>query len=294
MLPIRRKINNITTTVTSHLSKARNSFDEMDSKNKIIIMIIIICACILINILYNYFFNYKNENETRYNVKYFKEGKNCLNNPVIYKNDKLDITGEGGQFTYSVWVKIDDWYSNYGEWKTIFRKGSKTDKNLLDWCSYSEQSPGIYLGNKVNNLLVVMTTTDYKGIRLEKCNINNIPIKEWVLITLVVNNNKLEIYLNAKLEKTCVYKGTIKNNNGVLNVNSPIGFNGLLANLEYFNVALQQNEIYKLLEDRPTFDKLDNQFDTNICASGNNDKKIKDMDLKNVLQITKGKFKDKL
>ena len=292
MLPnrIRRGAQHIRDRVRDTITDTTQQISELDTKGKIFLVIGFICIFIFLNFLYKKIFKKKKE-KFSYTVKYFDEGKNCLNNPVIYNNPRLNNTGEGGQYTYSVWLRINNWYSNYNKWKTIFRKGSETDINLTDWCSYSEQSPGLYLGNKINNLRVVLTTTNSNGLQLEKCDINNVPIKNWFLLTIVVNNNNLSIYINAKLERTCVFSGIIKNNNGPININSPLGFDGLLANLEYFNISLDQTEILQMLKNKPNYDVIKNQYDTNICTTNIDTPNI---DYKQVFKNQNKEFREKL
>ena len=239
------------------------------SKLPLIVGIIIIFIILLL--LIKKFF--KKAKPSHYIVEYFPEGKSASGTPFSVINPHLNNVGEGGEYSYSVWLRIADWYATYGTWKTIFRKGNDSEDALTKWCSYSQQAPALYFADDINNLRAVVTTTNADGLQLEYCDIMNVPIKEWFNIVMVINGNFMVLYINGRMERTCVFNGVVKNNNGPLSVNSPRGFNGLLAKLEYFGKALEPNEIESLAynTESPKYKKIsESPSDKNICSGSNN------------------------
>ena len=289
MVAITRKMNDIKNQLSSQVYSANNKFNELSMNQRLVFILGFLFVLYLMKKVYNKLF--KGEKK-KYVVSYFNDGKNAKNSPVYFSSPNLNNSGEGGQFTYTIWLYLSDWYSTYGTWKTIFRKGNRSKKDLTKWCSYSDQAPGMYFCDKKNDIRVVMTTNTEDGIQLEYCDIHNVPIKKWFFIALVIDNNTMAIYRNCLLERTCVYKGSIKNNNGPLNVTTPNGYNGMLSNLTYYNSALDPSDIQLICKTRGygkkggeicssnnvnsepithinnTFDKIfDNERDDDVCKS---------------------------
>jgi hypothetical protein len=86
----------------------------------------------------------------------------------------------------------------------------------------------------------------------EICDLVELPIQRWVHIGVVLWNRTTDIYLNGKLVRSCILKGIPKiPNKENLYVASDGGFDGSMAQLRYFNRALNATEMYKLYSKGP-------------------------------------------
>lgn len=68
---------------------------------------------------------------------------------------------DDNKYTYSMWLKVTNWYFNYGKWKHVFHHGSAVSMSCskkMDWDNVKLQSPGIWLGPEKNDLRVVLST----------------------------------------------------------------------------------------------------------------------------------------
>jgi hypothetical protein len=67
----------------------------------------------------------------------------------------------GNDCTYSMWLYIADWNTNYGKWKAVFSKSPTfpTCSSSVKWDMVPNQCPGVWLGDTLNNLRVVVQTT---------------------------------------------------------------------------------------------------------------------------------------
>lgn len=120
-----------------------------------------------------------------------------------------------------------------------------TDKNLMntmkDNTLYTSQINDFFKANIVvdeNNLIDSTSTCDYKSLELST----------WNNVSLVMNSKTLEIYLNGKLVKSCVYHSYFKVDNTGLKVSylqQSAGFDGYLSRIQVFNTVLNPDEIYK-------------------------------------------------
>jgi len=114
----------------------------------------------------------------------------------------------------------------------------------------------------------------------DKCNIvNGIEYQRWILIAVTANGRTLDVYVDGKLSRSCVYKGLndlgVATGNGSITVgrnNSSTGIiNGVFSTTEYYNYALTPDIIWGIYQNGPaltnTSSFLANLFSTNIDLS---------------------------
>lgn len=154
---------------------------------------------------------------------------------------KIDNSEQGMEFTYSVWIFIQDWTKG---WKNILVKG---DRNNSPGTSAS-RSPGLWLYPDTNALYARINTAASPN---EGCDIKNIPLQKWVHIAYILNNRTVDIYIDGKLERSCVLRGVPIRNNKPLYVCDNNGYFGKISNLVYYKYALKPNEVYDVYSKGP-------------------------------------------
>lgn len=155
------------------------------------------------------------------------------------KTFELENSDEGLEFTYSFWIYIHNWNYRRGEWKNIFIKGD--DKG--DALGSENRAPGIWLYPNTNDLHARINTYANPN---EGCDIKNIPLQKWVHISMVLNNRTVDMYVDGKLERSCVLMGVPKLNEDKLHVATDGGFMGKISKLQYFKNALTPDKIYEI------------------------------------------------
>ena len=82
----------------------------------------------------------------------------------------------------------------------------------------------------------------------------NIPLQKWVHIGYVLNNRSIDIYINGKLQRTCVLKGLPipLNPKDKLRITVSGGFYGKVGRTQYFARSLRPEEIASLYYRGPT------------------------------------------
>lgn len=166
-------------------------------------------------------------------------------NTFTVKNSDLGL-----EFSYSVWIYIQDW--THG-WKNIFVKGTGSPGSTPQTQSESSTSnqlraPGLWLYPDTNSLHARINTFASPN---EGCDIKNIPLQKWVHIGYVLNNRTVDMYIDGKLERSCVLRGVPKLNDSDLIVCDNNGFFGKISNLVYYKYALKPNDIYNLYSNGP-------------------------------------------
>jgi hypothetical protein len=157
------------------------------------------------------------------------------------KRQRVPYPVDGLAFTYSFWMYVSDWNYNFGKWKNIFIKGND-----------DRRAPGLWLYPKTNSLHArINTHADYN----EGCDVRNIPLQKWVHIVYVLNNRTVDIYVDGKLERSCVLRGVPVLNNDPVSVAEDGGFYGQLAKMQYFTRPLMPEEIVEMYSEGPYLPK---------------------------------------
>jgi hypothetical protein len=163
---------------------------------------------------------------------------------------RSDNQERGIEFTYSVWLFIDDLVYQEGQYRHVFHKGN-------DNINYTQQpigmnqpnnAPGLYIDPNTNALVVVMNT--FNDIE-ERVTIDDIPINKWVCVQIRVEDHQLDTYINGKLTKRLIMKGVPKQNYGNVYVAMNGGFSGYISELRYFNYGLGTGEIQSIVDNGP-------------------------------------------
>jgi len=160
---------------------------------------------------------------------------------------------EGIEFTWSVWIFIDDLTYNSGRYRCVFYKGNDYAKNSNSTdealgLNFPNNAPGLYIAPNSNSLVVIMNTFTVIN---EEITIDNIPMNKWVNVIIRCQNNKLDIYINGTIIKSYHLHGVPKQNYGDVYIAPNGGFSGYISNLRYYNYALGTVAISKLVNYGP-------------------------------------------
>lgn len=166
--------------------------------------------------------------------------------PVIRSKNEND----GIEFTYSVWLYIDDLEYGKGKYKHIFHKGNDKFATSGENVGLNQPNngPGLYIDKDTNNLVVIMNT--FNNIN-EKVIVRNIPLNKWINVILRVQGRNLDVYINGTIVLRHKFSGVPKQNYGDIYVNLDGGYSGLLSALRYFDEGLNTREILNLVNKGP-------------------------------------------
>lgn len=171
---------------------------------------------------------------------------------------------QGLEFTWSVWLHIEDFVYKQNEYKHVFHKGNMNinHNDMPIGLNKPNNAPGLYITPNTNNLLVIMNTFDKIN---EEVIVEDIPLNKWVnVIIRVTNQTQLDVYINGILTKRHILSGVPKQNYGDVFVTANGGFDGKLSKLQYFNKALGTSAIQKIVTDGPDLtEKSKNLLDSN-------------------------------
>jgi hypothetical protein len=178
--------------------------------------------------------------------------------PIYRSNNQR----EGLEFTWSVWINIDDYSYKQGQFKHVFHKGnnnisSKDTGAGIAGVNFPNNSPGLYItplkvdkkrGNTAGLLIKMNSFTKID----EDVTVNGIPLNKWVnIIIRVTKQNQLDVYINGTLVKRHMLVSVPKQNYGDVYASLNGGFSGNTSDLRYFEKALGTSQIQAIYAKGP-------------------------------------------
>ena len=157
-------------------------------------------------------------------------------------------------FTYSIWIYVDDWNYKFGQPKIVV---SRQDEN-------TKQSPVIALDNNENSLKVSMYVySDTGNIDGENftCSVKHVPLQKWVHVMVSVYNRTLDVYVDGKLSRSCLLPGVPKvdSSKNVL-ITPGGGFSGSTSGFQYFDNESEPQKAYEIYRSGWTGNFFNNLF----------------------------------
>ena len=113
----------------------------------------------------------------------------------------------------------------------------------------------------------------------DRCDIiNGIEFQRWVLVSVVANSRTLDVYIDGKLARSCVYKSGFAigakggNATAYFGLNNGGNLKGYFANGNFFKYALTPDAVWKIYQDGPagpysTWNWLMSLFSVNVTLN---------------------------
>lgn len=211
-------------------------------KNKWFLMILL--GLIISGLIYLYF-------HLNYGVNQMLLIRDCTprNQTVEVDVGKISLPKDGVNWSYNMWIYIQDWAFNNGNPKVFLSKPNSMKMQL------GAETPTVKLDIYTDN-------NKYESIEISKfCEENDLcadglDIERWNMITVTVNSKNIRFYHNGKLILGKKLDGLPKLGDSVLTVGKGAGsdkraFHGRITNLKFVKHTLDQGEINKLYREKP-------------------------------------------
>jgi len=175
------------------------------------------------------------------------QNPNVKGSKPIYRSTNQ---ADGLEFSWSVWININDLKYNEGQYKHIFHKGNDKINNKVApyGLNFPNNGPGLYIAPNANDLVIIMNT--FNNIN-EEITIKDIPLNKWINVMIVVENTTLDVYINGTIARRHELSSVPKQNYGDVYVSMNGGFSGYTSNLRYFDKSLGLNEIQNIVNEGP-------------------------------------------
>lgn len=188
------------------------------------------------------------------------------------------------RYSVSLWIQIDDWYDNHALWRSVVYQGTKPDDELhmTTWGDVITKIPkqrfGVWISPYTNNLRCVVGTkvpfdtgiaTEHpnnklcKGrdcyvkvnqvndrfyYELEHVDVKNIDINTPFMLTMVIEDYSLGIYINGKLKHNIKLDGMPVPLNADCYVKPEKTYKGHLMQLRLWETGLASGLVKKQYE----------------------------------------------
>lgn len=178
-------------------------------------------------------------------------GSNMINAlPGISRNEK-----GGMEFSYTMFLYIDNYYDAtkvasanseqpLAHQSLILKKGNPATYTTDNVC------PAFVVGPTSNSITVHMNTYTDPNFKIT---LDNLPIKKWFSLALVVQGKKINVYVNGFVKKSVMANSVIKQNYYPIVFGSSKygGFNGEMTSGAYYRYALSSYQIRNLVNEGP-------------------------------------------
>jgi len=155
---------------------------------------------------------------------------------------------DGIEFSYSGWLRIDDFTFKIGVPKVIFVKGS---------ADLSTACPALVIDGNTNTLLLKVDTFGAQ----ETVSIVSVPAKKWLHFAINVNQEAVDVYINGILYAHHILSQLPKQNSASVLTSPDGGFAGKVVRIQYHPQTLTESDILsKAREQPPTGNEKDQVF----------------------------------
>lgn len=162
--------------------------------------------------------------------------------PILRSVNDVD----GLEFTWSVWMFVEDFSYRQNMYKHVFHKGN--DKFNGEGINTPNNCPGLYINKNTNDLVVLMSTFDNIN---EEILIKDLPLNKWVNVVIRVIQNQADVFINGLLTKRKIFNSIPKQNYGNVFASMNGGYSGYTSSLRYFDTGIGVAQIQSIFESGP-------------------------------------------
>jgi len=205
--------------------------------------------------------------------------------PMIVTADKLPPMYEGGEFTVSTWIYLNNWSYRAGFNKSILSIGGPNFDTIRVYLGGNrpslsvrfhtkergavptggEQAPAESLDKSTQAATFTQLQTDQTNSNMlggtSICDIPEVELQRWVQLTIAVNGRTVDVYQDGKLARSCVLPNMYRVDAGGYSAKllGYGGFGGLIGTTVMYDAALNPEEVYRKYMAGP--EAIDNMLD---------------------------------
>jgi len=190
-------------------------------------------------------------------------------NGMVSNNNSVPITTgvpqiyPGGEYSISTWIYVNGWSTTKNKPFLTLSGGGSFETLVL------------FLGKNTNKLGVRISTTNltnppsltsaemvkvtagsitpYRDDDMEKCDIESVDLQKWVNITVVLMGTTVDVYMDGKLARSCVYTTTFNANGNTptIRLGGTDAFTGFIGLTRAANFAYSPDIVYSHYQEGP-------------------------------------------
>jgi hypothetical protein len=169
--------------------------------------------------------------------------------------DKI-VDGSRNNYSFSVWVYVDEWGVNYDNNKNILAIAPGTTSPCFFALFLSPRTNDLNIYVEPSTAPSVPTTGNIFNSLKTTCGVTNFPLQTWVNISVSVYNRAIDVYIDGKLIRTCSMTkvaSAISNRSNIFiggsrtpGNNEVPGFSGFIASVVYSPEVFSPKEVWDI------------------------------------------------
>lgn len=240
----------------------------MEGNSGIATTLVQVVFYLLVVVILYYFYKYLFARETTNSAMLVDSSRQAdadAGGEIVVSSANMPRLYEGGEFTVSMWIYINNWSYRQTYNKHILSIGGQNfdtlrvylapDKNNLNVRVHTAESGSTTNTDSTTSLSASQRTTLFSNVQTGAqtiegsggCGINEIDMQRWVNVVISLNGRTCDVYIDGKLSRSCVlpsfYKVDPNGYNATLLSNG--GFGGFIAGVSIHDSALNPDSIYK-------------------------------------------------
>jgi len=190
--------------------------------------------------------------------------------PIIITSNQLPSLFEGGEFTISTWIYVNNWSHRNGNNKSIITVGGTNFDTIRIYLGGYKPQVRIRIqtqdqSNLTNSVSTSTPTSETLNQDSEvrtfemkdidtgllnassNCDLPEIDLQRWVNLTIAVNGRTVDSYVDGKLARSCVLPSNFKVDAGgyTAKLLKYGGFGGQISTTTMYDAALNPEAVYK-------------------------------------------------
>ena len=121
----------------------------------------------------------------------FTQDPNLTGSKTIYRSNNAN---GGIEFTWSVWIYINDLDTHSSTYRHVFSKGNYAPD--INGINQPNNAPGLYISKDTNSIIIIMNTFNVID---EKIEIPDIPLNKWVNVMIICRNKILRKFIKPSI-----------------------------------------------------------------------------------------------
>lgn len=234
-------------------------------------VLIVLAGLIGLYYLYQYLFGAKTGNSYTLLTKTQAANIDPVK-PITITSDQLPTIYEGGEFTISTWIYINNWSYRAGFNKSILSIGGPNFDTIRMYLGGAKPRLSVRFQTR-DRSAVLSTVSDgshtvpleslgkdtlnatYNILQTESglldssplCDLPEIELQRWINITVAVNGKTVDVYMDGKLARSCVLPSFYKVDAGGYSAHLLAygGFGGQISTTSMYDAALNPEQVYK-------------------------------------------------
>jgi hypothetical protein len=251
-----------------------NAANSSSPIGKLIPLILVFVGFVALYYLYQYLFGPKTGNVYTL-VSDTRSASTASNQPITATSDNLPVIYEGGEFSISTWIYVNNWSYRSGFNKSILNIGGPNFDTIRVYLAGTKPKLRIRLQTK--EVGAVPTAGDSIDVKLSNvpvesldkgthnatfniletdsglldssplCDLPEIDLQRWINVTISVNGKTVDVYYDGKLARSCVLPSFYKVDAGGYSATLLAygGFGGEISTTTMYDTALNPEEVYK-------------------------------------------------